>query len=292
MEAMDVMDSKNQPFVVTVASGKGGTGKTTVATSLATLAPIPALYADCDVEEPNGALFLSPRIESRKPFEAFLPHLDPDKCTGCGTCQEVCEFNAILLLDRPVLFAEECHSCAACITLCPEQALSEKPHRRGEIAIGRRNGLRFIEGRLDVGQAAASPLVGAVRHEAASFPGAVIIDASPGVSCPVVEASRGVDYLLLVTEPTPLGAHDLDLALELAHTLSLPAGVVVNRSGSGDDSLVEEVADKHHAPVLATIPFDRRIAQAYARGELITESRPELERTFQKIWQVLLSERS
>ncbi len=289
------MTASGQRFVVTVASGKGGTGKTTVATSLALTAPGPALYADCDVEEPNGGLFLQPQIERREVFESQVPTLHAERCTQCGTCQEVCAFQAILVLGKPVVFLEQCHSCGACIELCPEGALGERGVRRGDLAFGRRNGLAFIEGRLDVGQVAASPLVRAVRRAADAYRNGsagryVVADASPGVACPVMTAALGADYLLLVTEPTPLGAHDLDRALALGKTLELGSGIVLNRSGSGDDALIEEVAARHGVPILARLPFDRRIAVAYAEGRLLVEACPELEEQFHGLWEAILGE--
>jgi len=290
------MSAPDQAFVVTVASGKGGTGKTTVATSLALTAPGPALYADCDVEEPNGGLFLQPVIDRQEVFESLVPTVDAERCAGCGTCQEVCAFNAIHLLGKPVVFPEHCHSCGACIELCPEHALGERKVRRGALAFGRRNGLAFIEGRLDVGQIAASPLIRAVRQaaDAQQNTGAgryVVADASPGVACPVMTAALGADYLLLVTEPTPLGAHDLDRALTLGRTMGLRTGIVLNRSGSGDDALVEEVAASHGAAILARLPFDRRIATAYAEGRLLVEACPEFEEQFAGLWKAIIEEK-
>jgi len=278
------MSGGGRPLVVAVASGKGGTGKTTLAVSLAVTAPEPAVYADCDVEEPDGALFLRPEIEAEREFTQLLPEFDAELCDGCGLCHDVCEYRAILVAGTPLLFADRCHACGACAALCPRGAIREVPVRRGVIRSGRRGELGFVEGRLQIGEASPTALVRAVREEAERSGRAVVIDAAPGTSCPVIAASHRADFLLLVTEPTPLGLHDLRLAVDMGEALSLPMGVVVNRAGESDDGCVERFAAGRGLPVLARIPFDRAIAAAYARGELLVEAVPELRPTVANVW--------
>lgn len=271
-----------------VASGKGGTGKTTLAVSLAVTAPYPAVYADCDVEAPDGALFLHPEIEDEVPFCQLLPHFDTEACDGCGVCHDVCEYKAILVAGKPLLFADRCHACGACALLCPQRAVDERPVQRGVIRRGRRGELLFLEGRLTIGEASPTALVRAVREMASADRRLVIIDAAPGTSCPVIAATYRADYLLLVTEPTPLGLHDLELAVELGRTLGVDMGIVVNRSGEADDAEIERFAVDRAVPILARIPFDRGVAAAYARGEIPVDAIPALRATVSQLWQAIL----
>jgi MinD superfamily P-loop ATPase len=275
--------------VVAVASGKGGTGKTTVAVSLAVTAPGAAVYADCDVEEPDGALFLHPEIEEERPFTQLLPRFDEELCDGCGICHDVCAYQAILVAGKPLLFADRCHACGACAALCPRRAISEAPAVRGTIRTGRRRSLDFVEGRLTVGESSPTALVREVRRETSRGRRTTILDAAPGTSCPVIAAAHRADVLLLVTEPTPLGLHDLSLAVEMGEALGLPMGIVINRSDGADDVEVERFADGRSVPVLARIPFDRRIAAAYARGEILVEALPEYRERVEGLWGEILT---
>jgi MinD superfamily P-loop ATPase len=275
--------------VVAIASGKGGTGKTTVAVSLALTAPRPAVYADCDVEEPDGALFLHPEFDDEQPFTQPLPCFDVELCDGCGICHDACEYKAILVAGTPLLFADRCHACGACATLCPRGAIREQPAARGTIRIGHRGELAFIEGRLQIGEASPTALVREVRSQAVDAQRRlVILDAAPGTSCPVIAAAHRADFLLLVTEPTPLGAHDLALAMEMGAALGLAMGVVINRSGESDDDEIGRLASGRGVPVLARIPFDRSIAAAYARGEVLVEAVPEHRPTVERLWSDIL----
>ncbi len=269
---------------IAVASGKGGTGKTTVATSLAL-----ALEArgsvellDCDVEEPNAHLFLNPEITERTPVHVAIPEIDPARCTVCGLCAEVCEFNAIGAIQDAVLtFPELCHGCTACWVLCPEKAIAPGGREVGVVERGRAGSMGFHHGWLRVGEAMSPPLIRAVKAGAGSADFAVF-DAPPGTSCPVVETVRGSDAVLLVTEPTPFGLNDLELAADMVAALGRPAGVVINRAGIGDDA-VARFCDRRGVPILLEIPFDRRIAEAYSRGEPLVAAFPDYRERFEQL---------
>jgi MinD superfamily P-loop ATPase len=258
---------------IAVASGKGGTGKTTVATNLAFVAARAGrsvAYLDCDVEEPNGAIFLKPRIGEDREVSLPVPRVDPARCTGCGQCGRICQYSAILSMNKTVLtFPELCHSCGGCLLVCPAGAISEVPRRIGRLESGLAGEVRFVQGLLDVGQATSPPLIRAVK---AAAPAAelTVVDCPPGTSCPVIEAIRGADYVLLVTEPTPFGLNDLQLAVETVRQLETPFGVLINRADSGDGQTrrycrIERIA------VLAEIPDVREVAEAYSRGVLAAE---------------------
>lgn len=273
-------------LVVAVASGKGGTGKTTVAVNLAVVAAARGLrvqLADCDVEEPNAHIFVKPRLDNVTPVTLARPVLHPELCTGCGQCAAVCEFNAIACLNgRVVIFDELCHGCSGCWLVCPEKALTDEPRKVGVVESGRAIGFRFVQGRVEIGEAAASPPV--VRKVRASVNGGdlAIIDAPPGTTCPMVAAVNGTDLVCLVTEPTPFGLHDLKLAVETVRELGVLLGVVINRADLGDDRVQRYCADEQ-IPILGEIPHDLRIARAYSRGDLIVEALPEFAPLFADI---------
>jgi MinD superfamily P-loop ATPase len=270
-------------MIISIASGKGGTGKTTVATNLAVSLGKGVQLLDCDVEEPNAHLFIRPTLEKSEVVAASVPDVDEEKCTLCGKCGEICQYKAIVVIGNTVLpFHELCHSCGGCMEVCPEKAIREGERVLGIIEAGRRGELEFVHGRLRVGEAMAPPLIRKVR----SFtkPDMVtIIDAPPGTSCPVITAMKGADFVLLVTEPTPFGLHDLTLAVGAARILGIPCGLIINRSDMGDDR-VREYARKEGLPVLLEIPFDRRIAEAYSRGELLVETIPEWKKEFLRLY--------
>ncbi len=293
------------PLQIAVASGKGGTGKTTVATSLAlsltgrdghvpatsqapgTFGAISApVFLDCDVEAPNAHLFLAPTFERRQDVAIQVPRVDAEKCTACGKCAEVCQYHAIVALGkRTLVFPQLCHGCSSCTLVCPEGAISEEPHAIGVLEAGpAARGIQFARGVLDVGEPMATPAIRQLKRWAIPASGAdagvVILDAPPGTSCPVVEAVRGADYLLLVTEPTPFGLHDLRLAAEVAGELGIPAGVIVNRDGIGDAG-VDAFCAAAGLPVLLRIPFERAIAEGIAQGRTLVDIRPEYRARFQ-----------
>ena len=270
-------------MIISVASGKGGTGKTTVATNLALSLECDVQILDCDVEEPNAHLFIQPTIEEVKTITTPVPEVDMQKCSLCGKCGEICQFKAIVVVGETVLpFEELCHSCGGCMAVCPEDAITEKGRELGLLQKGHRNGIEFIHGKLRVGEAMSPPLIKKVL----SFTDPeklTIVDASPGTSCPVIESMKNADFVLLVTEPTPFGLYDLKLAVGAVKILNIPCGLVINRSDLGDDK-VKAYAHKENLPVLMEIPFDRRIAEAYSRGDMIVEVMPEWKERFLELY--------
>jgi len=267
---------------IAVASGKGGTGKTTVAIALALSVP-DAQLVDADAEEPNCHLFLSPTIIETVPVHMMVPEIDLEACTFCGKCAEFCRFNALAVIKEKVLvFPELCHGCGGCAYVCPEKAVRKRDRRLGEVEIGEARGHRFIQGRLKPGEPSA---VRIVREEIARLdPEAhAVIDAPPGTACAVQETVGAADFCLLVTEPTPFGLHDLCMAMDLAAELDIPAAVIINRS-SRRDSLIEDECNARGIPVLLKIPFDRRIAEAYSRGEPLTDAFPEYAGELRRVW--------
>jgi MinD superfamily P-loop ATPase len=267
-------------MILAVASGKGGTGKTTLSVNLAWLLGSGACVLDCDVEEPNAHLFLKGSLREQKTVSIPVPQVDGSRCDACGECSRFCQFNAIVSpKTTPLVFAELCHGCGGCALVCPLDAIRETDHRIGVVETLDAGGVTLIEGRLDVGVAAAAPLIREVRAYVGIGAG-TIIDAPPGTSCPVVAALRGSDFVLLITEPTPFGLHDLKLAVEMVRELQIPFGVVVNRVGIGDDR-VHAFCEREDIAILQEIPDDRRIAEAYCRGDLVVEALPEYRGIFE-----------
>ena len=266
-------------MIICVASGKGGTGKTTVATNLALSIGSQVQLLDCDVEQPNVHLFLQPVFDRTETVTTPVPEIDMDKCTLCGKCGELCEFKAIVVVGETVLpFEELCHSCGGCMDVCPEDALTEKGRKLGVIQKGHYNGIEFIHGKLRVGEAMSPALIKAVLSfkDPAKL---TIVDAPPGTSCPVIETMKPADFVLLVTEPTPFGLYDLKLAVGAAKILDIPCGLVINRCDIGDEKVQVYAADEN-LPILMEIPFERRIAEAYSRGDMIVEVMPEWKAKF------------
>lgn len=272
-------------MIISIASGKGGTGKTTIATNLAvSLHDESVQFLDCDVEEPNAHLFLRPALYETKKISALVPKVNLDKCDFCRKCAEICRFSAITVIGTTVLtFPELCHSCKGCIMVCPKDAVTEAERELGVLEKGKVGTIEFVHGRLRVGEAMSPPLIKAVKN---TFKARhiVIIDAPPGTSCPVITALKGSDFTILVTEPTPFGLNDLILAVEAVRILGIPFGIVINRSDVGDSRVVD-YAHRESIPILLEIPDQREIAEAYSRGIMMTEVFPEWKEKFKRLYQ-------
>ncbi len=262
---------------IAIASGKGGTGKTTVATNLAWVAARngrDVTYVDCDVEEPNGHLFLKPEITSCAPVGRLHPAVDMNKCTHCDLCGEICQYSAIVSIGETVLlYPELCHSCGGCSLVCHPGAITEELRVTGRIEAGQSGPVVFVQGLLNIGEAMSTPVIRQVKA-AAPRSELVVLDSPPGTSCPVIESVKGSDFVLLVTEPTPFGLNDLKLAVEMVRALELPHGVCVNRAGSGSKE-TQDYCHREEIEILGEIPDDRRVAEAYSRGVLACEALPD-----------------
>jgi len=272
-------------MIISVASGKGGTGKTLVAISLALALSdkVMVQLLDCDVEEPNDNIFLHLALNHSQPVNIPIPKISKDKCTYCGKCAEVCVFNAIAVLPKNVLvFPELCHGCGACSYLCPESAITEEGKEIGVVEKCNSGNLELVQGKLNVGEAMAPPIIREVKKHIDSK-SEVIIDVPPGTSCPVIEAVKGSDFCLLVTEPTPFGLHDMILAVEVVKKLGINCGVVLNRAGVGDTK-VEEYCSKENIPILLTIPLDNKIASFYSKGIPLVEGIPWWKESFLQLF--------
>lgn len=272
-----------------VASGKGGTGKTSLACALARALGPRAALLDCDVEEPDCALFLKPEIKFEKDFSVEVPFIDAGKCRGSGRCQEVCEYNAIKLFNgKPFLFEHMCHSCGGCSIACPERAIREVPHKAGKMRSGQAGEAFFADGLLDIGEASPVRLIKAVKKLVPADRD-VIIDCPPGTSCPMIAAVTGADFCLLVSEPTPFGLSDLKLAVETLEKIGVPHALVINRSDLGDGEM-ERWCGQKKIKILLKIPFDREIAAAYSRGQTLLDARPEYKMVLKSLFNSLKTE--
>jgi MinD superfamily P-loop ATPase len=286
-------------MIITVASGKGGTGKTTVSVNMALSLVADQssdadelVFLDCDVEEPNAALFIDPAFDEHREVGQMIPEVDLEPCIQCGRCAEVCQFNAIAVVGEKVLvFPELCHACGSCSLNCPTEAIHEVLDVMGTMergsGRGAADGITFAHGTMNVGEAMAVPIIRQLKQWAIPADAddrVVILDAPPGNACPVVEAMSGADFVLLVTEPTPFGLHDLRQAVEVARDeLGLPVGVVINREGVGDRG-VEAYCEEEDIPILMRIPIDRRIAEAYSEGVPMVEALPDYQEKFQNLY--------
>lgn len=271
---------------IAIASGKGGTGKTTITVNLAlTLVARgeAVTLLDADVEAPNAHLFLSTTVTRTEDAAIPTPVIDADRCTACGECARFCAYRAIAAIKgRPLLFPELCHGCGGCAKVCPVGAITERGRKIGVVEVGTANGMDWAQGRLDVGQPMSPPLIRAVKRHAANT-GVTLVDCPPGTSCPVIAALRGCDRAILVTEPTPFGLNDLVLAVDTVRALGIPFGVVINRADTGNDG-TEAFCRRETIPVLGRIPDDRRIAEAYSRGEPIVAAMPQYQTLMAEIW--------
>jgi MinD superfamily P-loop ATPase len=278
-------------MILAVASGKGGTGKTTVAVNLAKALGFKVQLLDCDVEEPNDHLFLKGTARGEETVTIPVPQVDEFLCDGCGECGRFCEYHAIVSFGATALvFPEMCHGCGGCAKVCPKKAIRETGHRIGVVETIESWNVTLIKGRLDVGVAMSPPLIRAVKARLQNGVPA-ILDAPPGTSCPVITTIRGADVVALITEPTPFGLHDLKLAVDVVRELRIPFGVVINRVGIGDDR-VHGFCKQEGISILLEIPDDRRIAEVYSRGEIIVEAMPEYRVRFKRLWAAVLERKS
>jgi len=269
-------------LIISVASGKGGTGKTTVAVNLA-LSLNNVQLLDCDVEEPNCHIFIKPVFEHKNTVFIPIPCIDQTKCNECSRCQEVCVYNAVAIVNKKVLiFPELCHGCGSCTYFCPNDAIKEENKEIGIIEIGRKGDIQFIHGKLSIGKMMAPPVIREVKKHI-NKKKTVIIDVPPGTSCPVITAIKDTDFVILVTEPTPFGLNDLSLAVEVVRKLKIPFGVIINRSDLGNKK-TDEYCTGENIPILMRIPFSKKIAGIYSRGDSIVEALPEYREKFQRLF--------
>jgi len=284
-------------MIISVASGKGGTGKTMISVNLSdSLSEIvKTIFLDCDVEEPNSHLFLQPEITNTEDVNVIVPIIDKTKCIHCGKCQNVCEFNAILSFSKETLVLENlCHGCRGCIIVCPQSAISESKRKIGIIQKGKtKKNIEFINGILEVKEAMATPLIKKVIQKLDNLDDddktnySVIIDCPPGTSCPMVNSIKISDYCILVTEPTPFGLSDLKLAVEVVNKLEIPFGVIINKADK-NNSIIENYCQEKNIAILMKIPFDRDIAIKCSYGNLITEYKEEYKKNFKNLFNSIL----
>lgn len=277
-------------MIISVASGKGGTGKTTVSVNLAFSIGKEAQFLDCDAEEPNAHIFLKPTIKKTEKVFIPIPEIDKKKCIYCGKCASVCAYNAIAVIPSSInkkkdvlVFPNLCHGCGSCAYFCPQGAIREINREIGEIEIGTAGSMQFIHGYLKVGEVMAPPIIRQIKKYI-NPKKLVIIDAPPGTSCPVVESVKESDFCVLVTEPTPFGLNDLMLAVEVLRKLKIPFGVVINRSDLGDKK-TDKYCRYESIPILMRIPFKKEIAEAYSKGEMIVEALPEFKKDFLQLFE-------
>ncbi|MBN1898176.1 MAG: ATP-binding protein [Spirochaetes bacterium] len=269
-------------MIISIASGKGGTGKTTMAVNLA-MALKYAQLIDCDVEEPNAHIFLKPSINHIEDVNVLVPKVNYQFCTFCGKCSDFCKFNALAVMEKQVLiFPELCHNCGGCRVVCPENAISEYEISIGKIRKGQSRAIDFLDGYLDIARPSPVPIIKKLKS-LVSVQNTVIIDSPPGTSCSMVESIEGSDYCLLVTEPTPFGLNDLKLAIDVVKKLNIPFGVIINQSDIGDQA-VKQFCDSEGIEVVMEVPYSRKVAQAYSRGRAMIEELPEYKARFQSLY--------
>ncbi len=281
-------------MIISVASGKGGTGKTTIATNLALSVGENVQFLDCDVEEPNAHIFLKPKIDSKQKVYIPVPKIDEKKCDYCGKCRQVCVYNAIAVVapnesrkGSILTFSDLCHGCGACSYFCPKGAITEVGNDIGVMETGTAGPIEFVHGRLRIGAAMAPPLIREVKSKI-DVNKTVIIDAPPGTSCPVIESIKESNFCVLVTEPTPFGLNDLILAVEVLRKMKIPFGVVINRSDLGDKK-TDEYCENGNIPVLMRIPFKKEIAMIYSQGTAIVNALPQYREKFKELFEGIRS---
>ena len=260
-------------MIVSVASGKGGTGKTSVAVNMA-LSIGNLQLLDCDVEEPNDHIFLKPKISSVQPVTVSVPIVNETLCDRCRKCADFCQYNALFVgSDEVLVFPDLCHSCGGCALVCPEEAISEVPHKIGTLKLGTNGNVELVYGELEVQKPMAVPIIKEVKRRIKRDKDA-ILDSPPGTSCPVIQTVKNSDFCILVSEPTPFGLHDLKIILQVLESMEIPSGVIVNRAGVGDKIIYEFCRGKN-IPILLEIPYDKQIAELYSRGIPFSQEMPE-----------------
>ncbi len=276
---------------IAVASGKGGTGKSTVSTNLAYF--LSKIYKDvalldCDVEEPNCHIFMKPDFNYSQSVCVPIPEINAEKCIACGKCAEVCQYNALAFVkDKVLVFGELCHGCGSCKLMCPVEAITEAGREVGVVESGYAQGFNFVHGKSRIGEAMSPPLIKAVKKYGNEKDFKLqILDCSPGTSCPVIAAVDGADFVIMVTEPTPFGFYDLKLAVDVIRKIGLPFGVVINRSCQ-NDKLIEDWAKEENINILTKIPDDRKIAECYSKGELVLRAMPEFKKHFEPLLNIV-----
>jgi len=269
-------------MIVSIASGKGGTGKTSIAVNMA-VSIKNAQLLDCDVEEPNAHLLLHPKINREEPVYTLIPSINEKLCNYCGKCADFCQYNAIFVSSEKILlFPELCHSCGRCTLVCPKKAITEKKHRIGTLKLGLSDNAELVYGELEIGEPMAVPIIKEVKKHVKKDKN-VILDSPPGASCPMIETVNGSDFCILVTEPTPFGMHDLKIAVQVLEEMKIPFGVIVNRANIGDKKVYEYCNEKK-IPILLEIPFDRKIAELYSNGIPFSLEMPEWKEKFQNLF--------
>jgi MinD superfamily P-loop ATPase len=269
-------------MIVSVASGKGGTGKTSVAVNM-TLSIGNVQLLDCDVEEPNAHLFLNPKINQIQAVTVSVPFVHEKLCDHCGKCADFCQYNALFVgSDKVLVFPDLCHSCGGCALVCPKKVISEHQHKIGTLKLGSTGDLELAYGELEVGEPMAVPLIREVKRHIGKDKN-VILDSPPGTSCPVIQTVKGSDFCILVTEPTPFGLHDLKIMVHVLESMRIPSGVVINRAGVGDNR-VYEYCEERGIPILLEIPYERKIAELYSRGIPFSQEMPEWKTKFQALF--------
>ncbi|MDD4120651.1 MAG: ATP-binding protein [Clostridia bacterium] len=263
---MSIFKKKENKTIIAVLSGKGGTGKTLVSVNLACVIP-GAVYADCDVEEPNGHLFFKPINLKTKEIGILIPSINEEKCTGCTKCVEFCKFNALAYVGRVMVFEEICHYCGGCTIVCPEKAITEVNLNIGKVVIGDSEGTRIISGFLNVGSVSGVPIIKDIQKQIKEEEHTVIVDCPPGSACAVMESVQSSDYCILVAEPTIFGSHNLDMVYKLVTLFKKPCGVILNKC-DGNENPSKEYCIRNNIEIIAEIPYDSELSDINGNGEI------------------------
>jgi MinD superfamily P-loop ATPase len=280
-----------QDISISILSGKGGTGKTTIAVNMA-LSLDNVQLLDADVEEPNDYIFISPEIINKdsEPVMRLIPEVDDEKCTACRKCVDFCEYNALaMMLDNVLVFEEVCHSCGGCKIVCPEDAITEKEKELGKIRHDEQKSIDFWQGELNTGEEKAVPVIEKLKTKI-NHNKKIIIDSPPGTTCPTIEAITDTDYTLVVTEPSPFGVHDLDMVVEMLKTVDQPFSVIINRAEEDSNYLIEDYCRENNINILMEVPFSRKIAELYSRGKVFVGEIEGWESKFKNLYKNIVEE--